>query len=188
VLLKKLKKPIEGRVLGIDASTNSIAFCIIDNKKIVKYGEINFFGQDVYDRIVDAKRKVAAIIDQFDADLVAIEAAVMVRSANTGLKMAYIFGAIMAEVINDGKRVVEVHPITWQSYIGNTNFTKAQKESVRQKFPGKSDNWYKAKIREMRKQITMDYFSNLGLSTDSDNVSDAAGVAWYVSNNLEKYS
>ena len=187
MLLEKLKKPIAGRVLGIDASTHSIAFCIIEDKKFVKYGEISFSGSDVYERIVDARKKIRSIIDQFDADLVAIEAAVMVRSANTGLKMAYIFGAIMAEIIEDGKRVVEVHPITWQSFIGNKNYTKAQKEVVRQKFPGKSETWYKNKIRDMRKTATMDYFKILGVHSDSDNVTDAAGIAWYVSNNMEQY-
>ena len=61
----------------------------------------------------------------------------MVRSANTGLKMAYIFGAIMGELISDGRKVVEVHPITWQSYIGNKNFTNAEKKQVKDAYPDK---------------------------------------------------
>lgn len=187
MLLKELKRQTEDRVLGIDASTHSIAFCLFENKKVVKYGEVEFSGQDVYERILDAKNKVSAIVDQFDSDLVAIEAAVMVRSANTGLKMAYIFGAIMAEIIKENKRVVEVHPITWQSFIGNKNFTKNEKDQVKNKYPGKSPNWYKNKIREIRKQKTIDFFKAHGINTASDNVADAAGIAWYVSNNLEKF-
>lgn len=188
MLLEKLRKPTADRVLGIDASTHSIAFCIFHKREVVKYGEISFTGSDVYERIVDARKKIKALITQFDADLVAIEAAVMVRSANTGLKMAYIFGAIIAEIIEDGKRVVEVHPITWQSYIGNKNFTKADKEKIKQQYPKKSDTWYKGKIREQRKQKTIEYFKDRGITTDSDNVADAAGVAWYVVNNMEKFN
>ena len=53
--------------------------------------------------------------------------------------MAYIFGAIMGELVDDGRKVVEVHPITWQSFIGNKNFTKAEKleiqKNIQEKLP-----------------------------------------------------
>lgn len=184
--LAKLHRVVASRVMGIDASTNSIAYCIIDDFKVVEYGEIMITGENVYARILDAKRKVRALKNRFKVDFIAIEAAVMVRSANTGLKMAYIFGAIMGELIEDGNQIIEVHPITWQSYIGNTNFTKAQKESVKKANPGRTDNWLKAEIRKQRKQKTMDFMAKLGVNTDSDNVSDAAGIAWYAANNLAR--
>lgn len=182
--LAKLAKTPDSRVLGIDASTRSIAFCLFENKTPIKWGEVFFDGGDVYERILDAKKKVKGIAKTLPSDLVAIEAAVMVRSANTGLKMAYIFGAIMGELIDDNRKVVEVHPITWQSYIGNKNFTKAQKLELQEKYPGKSANWYKAKMREVRKQKTIDFCQELGVVVESDNVADACGIGWYAANNL----
>ena len=172
--------------MGIDASTNSIAYCIFDGSSPIEYGEINFEGSDVYKRILDAKRKIRALKSRFDVEFVVIEAAVMVRSANTGLKMAYVFGAIMGELLENGAKVVEVHPITWQSFIGNKNFTTAQKAQVKKDNPSRSDNWIKAHIREIRKQKTLDFFAELGIKTTSDNVADAAGVAWYAVKNLVK--
>ena len=47
--------------MGIDASTNSMAYCIFDGDKVVEYGEIFFTGADLYDRLLDAKRKVKAL-------------------------------------------------------------------------------------------------------------------------------
>jgi Holliday junction resolvasome RuvABC endonuclease subunit len=182
--IAKLYKNNKAKVLGIDASTRSLAFCLFDNKKVIEYGEIDFEGADVYERIFDAKKKTKAINHRFTTDFIALEAAVMVRSANTGLKMAYIFGAIMGELIDDGKKVVEVHPITWQSYIGNKNFTKAQKQEVKEIYPGKTENWYKSKIREIRKNKTIDFCRSLGVFTDSDNVADACGIGWYAANNM----
>lgn len=182
--LAKLKRDTPKKVLGVDASTNTIAFCLMDGNTPVKWGEITFTGSTVYDRILDAKRKVRAFKLELDYDFVAIEAAVMVRSANTGLKMAYIFGAILGELLHDNIQVKEVPPITWQSYIGNKNFNNAQKAEVRLEFPGKSDNWYKAKIREKRKQKTMDFAKTLGVSTTNDNVGDAVGIAYYAVNEL----
>lgn len=182
--LAKLAKAPEKRVLGIDASTRSIAFCLFENKVPIKWGEVFFDGGDVYERILDAKKKVRSIAKTLPSEFVAIEAAVMVRSANTGLKMAYVFGAIIGELVDDRRSVVEVHPITWQSYIGNKNFTKAQKEEVKNNFPGKSPNWYKAKMREIRKQKTIDFCQELGVVVESDNVADACGIGWYAANNL----
>lgn len=172
--------------MGIDASTNSIAYCIFDGNNPVEYGEINFEGSDVYKRILDAKRKIKALKSRFSVEFVVIEAAVMVRSANTGLKMAYIFGAIMGELLENGAKVVEVHPITWQSFIGNKNFTNAQKAQVKKDNPDRSDNWIKGHIREMRKQKTINFMSDMGVKTTSDNVADAAGIAWYAVKNLVK--
>lgn len=184
--LAKLARIEAKRVMGIDASTNSFAYCIFDGENVEEYGEIYITGDTVYARIVDAKKKIRALKSRFSVDFIAIEAAVMVRSANTGLKMAYIFGAIMGELIESGNQIIEVHPITWQSYIGNTNFTKAQKDAVKKSNPGRSDNWLKAEIRKQRKQKTMDFMAKLGVHTDSDNVSDAAGIAWYALNNLAR--
>jgi len=172
------------KVLGIDASTNTIAFCLMDNEKPVKWGEITFTGDNIYDRIVDAKRKVKAFVAELDYDFIALEAAVMVRSAQTGLKMAYVFGAILGELVHDGVTVKEVHPITWQSYIGNKNFTSAEKKAIRDEFPGKSDNWYKGKIRERRKEKTIKFVRKLGINTTNDNVADATGIAYYAINEL----
>jgi len=182
--LAKLVKPKAHKVLGIDASTNSIAFCLMNEKVPVKWGEITFDGADVYERILDAKRKIRSFKRELDTDFVVIEAAISVKSVATGMKMAYVFGAIMGELLSDNVEVVEVHPITWQSYLGNKNFTKAEKEAIKLEFPGKSDNWIKAKIRERRKQRTIDFVGNLGIKTESDNVADAVGIAWYAVNEI----
>jgi len=186
--LARLKKVEAHKVLGIDASTNSIAFCIFENDKPISYGEVIFEGSDVYERMLDAKQKMAALRKAgfFEVDFIAIEAGVMVRSAHVAIKMAYVFGIIMGELLSDKIDVIEVHPITWQSYIGNTNFTKAQKAAVKEEFPGKAESWYKNKIRQIRKQKTLDFMREKGIITESDNVADAAGLAWYAVNNLTR--
>lgn len=182
--LAKLIKTRSEKVLGIDASTNSIAFCLMDGKKPVKWGEVFFEGSDVYQRILDAKKKIKAFKKELDFDFVVIEAAISVKSVHTGIKMAYVFGAIMGELLSDNVEVVEVHPITWQSYIGNKNFNKAEKQAVKDEFPEKSDSWQKNKIRELRKSKTIGFASSLGVKTESDNVADATGIAWYAVNEI----
>jgi hypothetical protein len=152
------------------------------DKKPVKWGEIRFQGSTVYERILDAKRKTRAIRERLNYDTICIEAAVSVKSVATGLKMAYMFGTIMGELMYDDTKVIEVHPLKWQGFINNPNFTKAEKEAVKREHPGKSDSWYKNKVREIRKQKTIDFAKTLGIETDNDNVSDSVGIAWWCVN------
>jgi Holliday junction resolvasome RuvABC endonuclease subunit len=185
VSLAKLAKNKSTKVLGIDASTNSIAFCLMDEKVPVKWGEINFEGSDVYERILDAKRKIRSFKKELDTDFVVIEAAISVKSVHTGIKMAYVFGTIMSELLEDNIKVLEVHPIAWQSFINNKNFTKAEKQAVKDEFPNKSENWIKNKIREKRKQKTINWVKDTyGINIESDNVADAFGIAYYVVSNI----
>lgn len=184
--LSSIKKIKAHRILGVDASTNSIAFCILEDKKVVSHGEIFFEGSTIYERILDAKRKVKALsaLGLFQVDFMAIEAGIMVRSPAVAIKLAYVFGTIMGEILDDHIKVIEVTPITWQSYIGNKNFSKAEKAELRANNPGHAESWYKNKTREIRKQRTVDFVKSMGVVTVSDNVADAAGIAWYAANNL----
>jgi hypothetical protein len=68
--------------------------------------------------------------------------------------------------------------------LGNKNFTKIEKQAVKDEFPGKSENWYKGKIREIRKARTINFVKTMGINTENDNVADAAGIAWYAINEV----
>lgn len=173
--------------MGIDASTNSIAFAVLEGEKFLYCGELTLVGSTIYERIVDARRKTEVILRHFDINFIAIEKAVMVRSAEVGLKLAMVFGTIISVVADKGATVVEVFPIQWQSYIGNKNLTLKEKAAIKADYPGKSATWYKAKSREIRKQRTMDFFNDkYGLGITSDNVSDAMGIAWYAAKELTR--
>lgn len=168
--------------MGIDASTMSMAFCLMSDQKVIQYGEIFFHGDNVFERAVDANKKIKALKESIDYDMIAIESAIIVNSVVVGIKMAYVFGAIVAELCRDGAPIIEVKPLAWQSYIGNKAWTAAQKAELKKNNPKKSVSWLKAEMRKQRKQATIDYFNNkYGTKIESDNVADAFGVAYYVS-------
>jgi Holliday junction resolvasome RuvABC endonuclease subunit len=181
--LVDLKKTKASRVMGIDCSTHSLAFTIFFNRRPIKWGKINFEGADVFDRLEDAANKLRAVKDEFDVDYIAFESAILARTKNADvtIKLAMVYGACIAELMRKGVKVVTVKPLTWQSYIGNPNFKPAEKLALKKEFPDKSASWYSTKIRELRKQKTMDYFNkkwpHMEL-TDND-VGDSAGIAYY---------
>jgi len=182
--IAKLAKPKANKVLGIDSSTTSLAFCIYDGHPI-KWGKINFYGATIYDKIIDAHQKVAANKELLDVDYICIESAIMVKSQDVAIKMAMIVGSVVSALAWTKDMIITVPPSAWQPYIGNKNFTKIEKDSLRAQFPGKADSWYRNKAREIRKQRTMEFFNNkYGINVSDHDAGDAMGIAYYAYHKL----
>lgn len=178
--LASLKKTQANRVLGIDASTNSIAFCLMENDQPLKWGKINIVGNDIYEKIYDAKVKMSVMLDELKSDYIVVEGAILVRSPDAVIKLSYVYGVVIAELMSTGAKVITISPTAWQAYIGNKNPTKDEKAAIRLKHPGYADSWYKTQIRNMRKQRTVDYFNKkYKLQLDDFDVADSFGIAHY---------
>ena len=182
-----LVKTKASKVLGIDASTNSIAFCLMENDVPLKWGKINLSGNDIYEKIYDAKVKMSVMLDELQADYIAVEGAVLVRSADAVIKLSYVYGVVIAELMSTGAKVITIAPTSWQAYIGNNNPTKQEKTAIRLANPGYADSWYKNQLRNMRKQRTADYFNRkYKLSLSDFDVADSFGIAHYANKELTK--
>ena len=178
--LGELIKLKASRVLGIDASTNSIAFCLMEDNHPLKWGKLDLVGSDIYEKIYDAKVKMNVMLDELKSDYIAVEGAILVRSPDAVIKLSYVYGVVIAELMSTGSRVITISPSSWQAYIGNKNPTKEEKADIRLKSPGYADSWYKTQLRNMRKQRTVDYFnSKYKISLDDFDVADSFGIAHY---------
>ena len=178
--LAKLVKTKANRVLGIDASTNSIAFCLMENDIPLKWGKVELSGSDIYDKIYDAKIKMHSMLDQLKSDYIAVDGAILVRSPDAVIKLSYVYGVVIAELMSTGASVITISPSSWQAYIGNKNPTKEEKAAIRVKNPGYAESWYKNQLRNMRKQRTADYFNKkYNISLEDFDVADSFGIAHY---------
>jgi Holliday junction resolvasome RuvABC endonuclease subunit len=178
--LGELVKTKANRVLGIDASTNSVAFCLMENNKPIKWGKIEFTGSDIYEKVYDAKLKTHAMLEELKSDYIVVEGAVLVRSPDAVIKLSYVYGVVIAELMSTGAKVITISPTAWQAYIGNKNPTKDEKLKLKLENPGYAESWYKNKMRNIRKQRTVDYFNNkYSLSLSDFDVADAFGIAHY---------
>jgi len=97
--LAELVKTKANRVLGIDASTNSVAFCLMENDQPLKWGKIDFVGADIYEKIYDAKVKMHVMLNELKSDYIAVEGAILVRSPDAVIKLSYVYGVVIAELI-----------------------------------------------------------------------------------------
>ena len=185
--LAELIKTKANRVLGIDASTNSIAFCLMENNVPIKWGKVELSGADIYEKIYDAKVKMHAMLNELESDYIAVEGAILVRSPDAVIKLSYVYGVVIAELMSTGAKVITISPSSWQAYIGNKNPTKDEKSAIRLANPGYADSWYKNQLRNMRKQRTADYFNKkYNLEIVDFDVADSFGIAHYSNQVLTK--
>jgi hypothetical protein len=165
--------------LGLDCSTKSIAFAKLGPSGAKVWGEVAINGGDIHEKIHDAKCKIAALA--LDADVVGVEGAIYVNNMKASISLAYVYGAIIGELMDNNSKVVFVEPLRWQTHIGNNLYTRAQKAAVLKAYPGHPKAWYSGEIRRQRKQFTIDYVDKkYGVMLDSDNVADAFGLATYI--------
>jgi Holliday junction resolvasome RuvABC endonuclease subunit len=179
------------RICAIDASTNSLAFSVFDTftKSIVTVGKINFEGQDTYEKVMDAGKKVKAFFDIYDGfEAIIIEHTVFMNSPKTAADLALVQGAILGSAGQSGTQIIgKVSPITWQNFIGNKKISKDEQVVIRYQHPGKSVSWYKTYERNLRKERTIKYINTIYDRTITDNdVADACGIGHWALSNWDK--
>lgn len=180
---------IPERICAIDASTNSLAYAVFDNKNLKEIGKINFEGRDIYLKVADAAKKTRAYFENvIKADAIVIEHTVFMNSPKTAADLALVQGALLGAAAMSGITTVgKVAPITWQNYIGNKKLSKDEQFKIRSENPGKSVSWYKNFERELRKQRTIKLIEiNYNRVISDNDVADACGIGHWAVNNWHK--
>ena len=176
---------------AIDASTNSLAFAIFDTQQesLGIIGKIYFEGNNTYEKVMDAGKKVKAFFDYYGGfEAIVIEHTVFMNSPKTAADLALVQGAILGAAGQSGTKVIgKVSPITWQNYIGNKKISKDEQLFIRAQNPGKSESWYKAYERMLRKERTINFINiNYDRTITDNDVADACGIGHWAVKNWDK--
>ena len=178
------------KICTIDASTNSLAFAIFDNKSLESFGKISFEGSTAYEKLADACAKTQAMFSLFKIKAVVIEHTIFVNSPKTAADLALVQGALLGGMALTGvKEIKSTNPIAWQTFIGNGRLSVEEKQVIRSGNPNKSESWYKTYEREIRKQKTIKFINTYYDREVIDNdVADAIGIGHYAINNWSRLS
>ena len=176
-------------ICAIDASSNSLAFALFNNKKLNTFGKIKFEGNTNYEKVMDACAKTKAFFEYSGGfEAIVIEHTVFMNSPKTAADLALVQGALLgAAGLSGTKQIGTVAPITWQNYLGNKKLTKEEQLGIRLKNPGKSDSWYKTYERQVRKERTIKLIEiNYDKIINDNDVADACGIGHWAINNWNK--
>ena len=175
-------------ICAIDASTNNLAFALFDtkSKELGFIGKIQFEGNDIYEKVLNAGERVKAVFDHYGGfKAIIIEHTVFMNSPKTAADLALVQGAILGAAGQTGTEIVgKVSPITWQNFIGNKKISKEEQLVIRSANPGKSLSWYKSYERNLRKERTVKFINTIyDRQIDDNDVADACGIGhWALSN------
>jgi hypothetical protein len=176
-------------ICAIDASTNSLAFALFVDNDLSSIGKIHFDGNNIYEKVMDAGKKVKAFFDIYDGfEAIVIEHTVFMNSPKTAADLALVQGAILGSAGQSGTKVIgRVSPITWQNFIGNKKISKEEQLLIRAQNPGKSVSWYKAYERMLRKERTINFINiNYDRTITDNDVADACGIGHWAVKNWDK--
>jgi len=176
-------------ICAIDASTNSLAFALFVSNQLESIGKISFEGNNIYEKVMDAGKKVKAFFDIYGGfEAIVIEHTVFMNSPKTAADLALVQGAILGSAGQSGTKIIgKVSPITWQIFMGNGKISKEEQLLIRSQNPGKSDSYYKAHERMLRKERTIKFINiNYDRTITDNDVADACGIGHWAVKNWDK--
>jgi len=176
-------------ICAIDASTNSLAFALFVGNQLESIGKISFDGNNIYEKVMDAGKKVKAFFDIYGGfEAIVIEHTVFMNSPKTAADLALVQGAILGSAGQSGTKIIgRVSPITWQIFMGNGKISKEEQLLIRSQNPGKSDSYYKAYERMLRKERTIKFINiNYDRTITDNDVADACGIGHWAIKNWDK--
>jgi hypothetical protein len=176
-------------ICAIDASTNSLAFALFVDNDLSSIGKIYFEGNNIYEKVMDAGKKVKAFFDIYGGfEAIVIEHTVFMNSPKTAADLALVQGAILGSAGQSGTKIIgRVSPITWQIFMGNGKISKEEQLLIRSQNPGKSDSYYKAHERMLRKERTIKFINiNYDRTITDNDVADACGIGHWAVKNWDK--
>lgn len=169
---------------GVDASTKSFAWGIIEDDDLISYGELFFMKSEFTERLCEARLKMESFVPKWfkDIDYIGFEQTVSINNREVAIKLAKMAGVLESVLIECPGRLVEIPPIQWQSAIGNPLLTgKSRTEFLKLHPEFKTNSQIKTGIREYRKNKTAEIIEDkFGIAISSNNITDAVGVALFI--------
>lgn len=107
------------KILGLDTSTKSTGYAVLDNEKLISCGTIKTPKKaDLLDKIIYIEEHIKQIIKAKEVDFIVIEDLAVTRSASTTKALAGLLYHLLTEFRKRELLVVQARPSTWRSVCG----------------------------------------------------------------------
>lgn len=104
------------KILGLDTSTTSTGYAVLDNDKLISYGTIKTPKKaDLIDKIIYIEEHIKQIIKAKEVEFIVIEDLAMTRSATTTKALSGLLYDLLVEFRKKELLVVQARPSEWRS-------------------------------------------------------------------------
>jgi Holliday junction resolvasome RuvABC endonuclease subunit len=112
------------KILALDQSSKVTGYTVLEDGKIIKVGHFECIGDDVGDRLVQFRKKIGHLIDEYEIDEIVFED-IQLQDVNgnkeTGIKtfkvLAEVFGVIHELCSEIKMPYTAVLPIKWKAHF-----------------------------------------------------------------------
>lgn len=171
------------RVIAIDPSSHSLAWCVADvgfnTFKLVGSGKIDFKDKkEINLKFKEIKTGINSIWEEYQFKDAVIEQSVYIQNFQSSRIISYVIGYSWGILDEYCLSVCDVNPLVWKPKIGYKNLSKADKLKIERDFGQKG---IQKKLSQERKDRVKNIIeAKIGESTDDEDVNDAIGIAlWY---------
>lgn len=182
--LSKLVSSVKAsRIIAIDPSSHSLAWCVVDLDKkkfdIVATGKIDFKDKkEVSNKLSTIRRGLQDIWEDYSFRNACIEQSVYIQNFQSSRIISYIIGYSWGVLDEYCDSVVDINPLIWKNRIGYKNISKDDKKRIEIQYGSKGIQKRLTQERKDRVKRIVDAFCSG--STDDDDINDAIGIAmWY---------
>lgn len=181
---KPERDPANRYILGIDSSTQGVAWTLIDLGRPTHSGKIDLTKiKEMDDMMSEICQTFPKVLEDQTPDHIFIEMPIFVANPATARKLTFIVGCLLTVAIQQGYETTLVEPATWKSYIGYFNLSSKFQAEAKLKL-GKTEG--KKLCDFLRKEQTrrivkrrFDYFE-----VEDHDITDACAIGLYGANKL----
>lgn len=130
-IARSVTKPKDIRIMGIDSSSKSVAFSVVDRKNeevhLVSHVKYDLSKMSTMAEKLDAINAfVPEVVQMFAPDKVVIEQTIYIQSPQTSRILSYIVGNIWGNCLRHCDDVVDVPILSWKANLGYKKVTKKE--------------------------------------------------------------
>jgi len=172
-----------GRLIAIDPSSHSLAWCVVDldtNKfNLVATGKIDFKdAKEVNNKFRIIRKGIQDIWEDYQFEEAAIEQSVYIQNFQSSRIISYVIGYTWGILDEYCRSVCDINPLIWKNRIGYKNVSKDDKKAMEEQFGSKG--LQKRLTQERKDRVKRIIEKQIGSSTEDEDINDAIGIAlWY---------
>ena len=171
------------RLLAIDPSSHSLAWCVIDldsnSLQVVATGKINFReSKEVHNKFRAIRKGIKDIWEKYQFQDGTIEQSVYIQNFQSSRIISYIIGYSWGVLDEYCYTVCDINPLIWKNRIGYKNVSKDDKKAIEADFGSKGIQ--KRLTQERKDRVKRIIEKQIDFSTEDEDINDALGIAlWY---------
>lgn len=134
------------KILGLDTSTRSTGYAVLDNDKLISYGCIKTPKNiDLLDKYIYIEKQVKDILKAKEIEIIIIEDLAVTRSASTTKALAGLLYHLLVEFRKRELLTITVRPSQWRK---NCNIKGKSRKEFKENTINYVENVYKIKVND----------------------------------------